>query len=138
MSDFNLGDILTHHCFEYFFCSFLFLFTLLFHLAFVMPFVVAPPFLNILFCVLLLLLFFFPLVLFLSAIHFWKFLLTYCKFGDSFFNYAQATNKPTKGTLHFCYSIFFLSLAFLFDSFLELPFLYLHYPSVLIYYLLFH
>lgn len=44
--------------------------------------------------------------LFLFAIQFWKFLLTYPQAQPYILNHVQSTNKHTKSILHFCYNVF--------------------------------
>lgn len=50
VSDINFGKIFSHHCFKYFFCSF-FSFPSRIPIVYVIPFVLIPQFLDILFCV---------------------------------------------------------------------------------------
>lgn len=116
------------HCFsKHFFCSRLSFFTLYSHYTYAVAFAVVPHFLESFVVVVL-----FSLYFSLGSFYWPIFNLT-----DSFFGNVQSTNKPIKGIIYLCYSVFDFS-HFPFDSFLVFPSLYLHYPSVLAYSLFLH
>lgn len=89
LSIINLGEILSNYYFKYFFYSCLSLLLLVFPLSICFSFLVAPLFLDSLFC-------FFPPDYFLFAFQFWKFLWTYPQ-AQRFSSQAlicQSTNIP--------------------------------------------
>lgn len=132
VSDINLGKILHHYFFKYYFCSFPFLFSWC-HDIYVTLFGVVPEFLNILFWVFgfcfILSVFFFSWI-FVFGRFYWHIL----KFRDYFLNCDESIESVLYVTSLLCWwycCFFFLSLAFLFNSFLDLSPLCLHYLSIL-------
>lgn len=102
------------------------------HFTYVILSVVVPQPLNILFFGWLVG-FFSPCSLCFSV--FWGFYWYTLQFRDSFLSQVQSTNKPIKGISVTVF--FFLSLAFIFGSFIGFPSLCLHWPSVHVCYLLY-
>lgn len=74
--------------------------------------------------------------LFSLLFSFWGFYWYTLQFRDSFLSQVQSTNKPIKG-ISVTVFFFFLSLAFIFGSFIGFPSLCLHWPSVHVCYLLY-
>ena len=105
----NLGEILRHHCFKYFFCSFL----------------SSPSGISIThaicnsstvfgYSVLCFPQVFFLCFLFWVVSHFGLFLLRYSQAYKFFLGHFQFTDKPIKGIPHFCYCVLDLLHFFLF------------------------
>ena len=121
---------ISNYNFKYFFCFFLSLSFFFWYpnYTYIAPFVVVQEFLDLHFFFLLHLLF-----AFIFAFQFWKFLLRFSCW-DCFLHHFQSTDKFVKVTLHF-YNAFLICI--LFGSILEFPFLWLHYPYVLTFSLLY-
>lgn len=118
---FTWGEILSYHFLKYF-CYSISLFshsditiTCMLHAFCSCPIILGY---NVLFC--------FSLSSFAFQYSIWKISVAVSSgLRDSFLSCVQSMNNPIKSILHFCYSVY---LAFLWDSFLEVPSLSLHDP----------